>query len=343
MHIPDGFLSPQTWGTLGLGMIPVWIASAIKTARNLKIKQVPLLSLGAAFTFVIMMFNIPLPNGTTLHPAGAALVAVILGPWAAVIGVTIALVIQALFFGDGGLMAIGANSFNMAFVMPFVAYYVYRMISGSSAVTSSRRWIAAAVAAYISVNVSALLTAVELGIQPMLYHTADGRALFFPYALSQTVPAITIAHLLFGGIVEAVVTAMVVIYFQKVNQPMLELYPHKSEKVHVQSGLNLKKVWAAIGGLILLSPLGVLATGSVWGEWSTEEFQNMLGYVPEGISKAPGSKLNFFPDYSVPGWAANFTGTAAGYILSAVVGLLLIFTAIYIFNRFQTKGDRVNG
>jgi len=342
MHIPDGFLSPQTWGTLGLGMIPVWVASAVKTAKSLKIKQVPLLSLGAAFAFVIMMFNIPLPNGTTLHPVGGALVAIILGPWAAVIGITIALVIQALFFGDGGLLALGANCFNMAFVMPFTAYYVYRLISGRSGITSPRRWIGAALGGYISLNMAALLTAVELGIQPLLAHTADGRALYFPYSLAQTVPAISIAHILVGGVVEGIVTGMVVLYFQKANQPMLSLYPPGSRpgEAGPLGGLSLKKVWVAIAALIILSPLGALATGTAWGEWSAEELSKMVGYVPEGIAKARGSMLNVIPDYAIPGWDKTLFQSATGYIVSAVAGLALIFIVVFLFNKFQVKGER---
>lgn len=347
MHIPDNFLSPQTVGTLGIGMIPIWIASAKKTAKTLKVKQVPLLALGAAFAFVIMMFNIPLPNGTTLHPVGGALIAIILGPWAATIGITIALVIQALFFGDGGLTAIGANGFNMAFVMPFAAYYIYKLISGRSAITSSRRWIAAAVAAYISVNLAALLTAIELGIQPLLFHAADGRALYFPYTLAQAVPAITIGHLLVGGPVEAVMTAMVVRYFQRANQPMLSLYPPGSsltEELLTKGKASLKKLWAAIIALVILTPLGLLASGTAWGEWSGNEIKNMIGYMPKGLAKsAPGPRLNLFSGYGITGWSKNFFQSATGYIISAIVALVVIFLLVYLFNKFQSKGEETHG
>ena len=341
MHIPDGFLSPQTMGGLGLGMIPVWIASAAKTAKNLKIKQVPLLSMGAAFAFVIMMFNIPLPNGTTVHPAGTALIAIVLGPWAATIGVTIALVIQALFFGDGGFWALGANSFNQAFAMSFVAYYLYRLISGRSEITSARRWIAAAIAAFVSLNVSALLTAVELGIQPLLFHTADGKALYFPYTLSQTIPPMLMAHLTIGGAVEALIAAAVVRYFQKANQPLLTLY--SSSKAVPQAKLSLRKVWIVILILVILSPLGVLATGAPWGEFSPEELKEIIGYIPEGMAKVSAPDLNILPDYGLPGWENTILQTSTGYILSAIAGLALIFLAVYLFSKFQSKGEKSSG
>ena len=90
--------------------------------KVVKTRYVPLLALGAAYCFLVMMFNVPIPDGTTAHAVGAVLVAVLLGPWAAVIAVSVALAIQALFFGDGGVLAFGANCFNMAIVMPFVGY-----------------------------------------------------------------------------------------------------------------------------------------------------------------------------------------------------------------------------
>jgi len=71
-----------------------------------------------------MMFNVPIPGGTTGHAVGGVLAAILLGPWGACIVITVALVIQALLFGDGGITAIGANCFNMAFVLPFAGYYI---------------------------------------------------------------------------------------------------------------------------------------------------------------------------------------------------------------------------
>lgn len=344
MHIPDGFMSPSTMGVLGLGMIPVWLAAAMKTARSLKIKQVPLLSLGAAFSFVIMMFNIPLPNGTTLHPVGTALMAIILGPWAATIGITIALVIQALFFGDGGITAIGANSFNIAFAMSFISYYTYKLISGRSAPTSFRRLAAGAAAGFAGINAAAFLTAFELGIQPLLFHAADGKALYFPYTLSQTIPPISIAHILVGGPVEGIITALVIAYFQKANLPMLALYPPRpkvlSEPVQQSAG-GWKKYWLALGALVVLSPLGILASGAPWGDWSPEEIEKMIGYLPRGIAKATEFKFKLFPDYAISGWNNTFFQSATGYIISAVAGLLLIFLAVYLFSKFQAKGEKM--
>ena len=79
-----------------------------------------------------MMFNVPLPGGTTGHAVCGTLVAILFGPWAATIAVSIALAIQAVFFGDGGILAFGANCFNMAFVLPLLGYTVYKLIAGKN-------------------------------------------------------------------------------------------------------------------------------------------------------------------------------------------------------------------
>src|SRR3990170_2080530 len=107
MHIPEGYLSPKTCGILYAAMAPIWYLAARKVQKTLHAKQIPLLALSAAFTFVIMMFNIPIPGGSTGHMVGGVIVACVLGPWAAVISISTALVIQALLFGDGGITPVG--------------------------------------------------------------------------------------------------------------------------------------------------------------------------------------------------------------------------------------------
>jgi cobalt/nickel transport system permease protein len=221
MHIPDGYLGPATYATMYAVTVPFWAAASWKLNRTLKAKQAPFLAIGAAFSFVIMMFNVPIPGGTTGHAVGAVLVAVLLGPWAACIAVSIALIVQALLFGDGGFTCIGANCLNMAVIMPFVGYGAYRLISARSAITSPRRWIGAAVGGYIGLNMAALATAIEFGIQPALSHDAAGRALYAPYPLAVAVPVMALEHLLLFGIVEAVVTGLVVAYLQRADVSLL--------------------------------------------------------------------------------------------------------------------------
>ena len=221
MHIPDGYLGPATSGVMYAVMLPVWAAASTIAKKSLKARRVPLLAMGAAFSFVIMMFNIPIPGGTTGHAVGAVLVAILLGPWAGCIAVTVALVVQALLFGDGGITAIGANCFNMAFIQVFTGYYLYKLISGTSPVTSARRVIAAGIAGYIALNIAALSAGILFGIQPLLHKTAAGQSLYCPYGLNVAIPAMLGEHILVFGWVEALITALVVKYLQKEDPSLL--------------------------------------------------------------------------------------------------------------------------
>ncbi|MFH0855826.1 MAG: cobalt transporter CbiM [Candidatus Omnitrophota bacterium] len=222
MHIPDGYLGPATCGISYAVILPIWAIASKIVKKTLKARQAPVLAIGAAFSFVIMMFNVPIPGGSTGHAVGGVLVAILLGPWAACIAITVALVVQALLFGDGGITALGANCFNMAFVLPFVGYYVYRAISYNAPIGSNRRVIAAGIAGYIGINAAALLAGAEFGLQPLLYHTAAGQALYCPYGFNIAVPAMAGEHLLIFGWVEAVVTALVVKYLQKQSPELIE-------------------------------------------------------------------------------------------------------------------------
>lgn len=211
MHIPDGYLSPQTYGPLFGVAALTWCRASAVLQRTLHARQVPLLAFTAGFTFVIMLFNVPIPGGSTGHATGAVLVAVLLGPWAAVLAVSVALALQAFLFGDGGITTLGATCVNVAFVLPMVGYGVFRLIAGEAA-TGRRRWLGAGVGGYVGLNVAALLVAVELGLQPLIASDPEGRALYAPFPLHLTLPALALPHLLFFGPVEAVVTALVVRY-----------------------------------------------------------------------------------------------------------------------------------
>lgn len=221
MHIPDGYLGPVTSGVMYAVMLPIWAAASRIVKKTLKDRQVPMLAIGAAFSFVIMMINIPIPGGTTGHAVGAVLLAILLRPWAACIAVTVALVVQALLFGDGGITAIGANCFNMAFIEVFAGYYIYKLISGAAPLTSGRRIIAGGIAGYIALNIAALSTAIMFGIQPLLHKTVSGQFLYCPYGLNIAIPMMMGEHLLIFGWVEAIVTALVIKYLQKQDPSLL--------------------------------------------------------------------------------------------------------------------------
>src|SRR5579884_4519146 len=139
MHIPDGYLSPSTCAVLYGAAAPFWYAAFRRTARALETRMVPLLSVFSALSFIVMMFNLPLPGGTTGHAVGVAMAAIVLGPWGAILSLSMALVIQALLFGDGGITAIGANCFNMAIAGALVAWAVYRLACRGAPIGSTRR------------------------------------------------------------------------------------------------------------------------------------------------------------------------------------------------------------
>src|SRR5436309_6173071 len=266
MHIPDGYLSPQTCGALGAAMVPVWATAGRRVRKVVRQRYVPLVAIGAAYSFLVMMFNVPIPDGTTAHAVGGVLIAVLLGPWAAVIAVSIALIIQALFFGDGGVLAYGANVFNMAIVMPFVGYQAYRLLAHRNhPLTSPRRPLAAAIGGYVGLNAAALCTAVEFGLQPALFHSADGTPLYAPFPLHQTIPVMAFAHLTVAGLVEAVLTAGVIRYLQKANQPILlinrETAPTTGPAQTAPQKLGRRWGLVGLGVMAVLTPLGLIAPG----------------------------------------------------------------------------------
>lgn len=212
MHIPDGYLSPQTYIPLFGVFVSVAAIAVRKVKKEVTVRHIPYLGMAAAFSFIIMMFNLPIPGGTTGHAVGAAVIAILFGPWAATVAVSVALIIQAFVFGDGGITAIGANCFNMAVFMPFTAYVIFRSISNKTA-NKARISAAAFSSGYLSLVLTSILTAVEFGIQPIIASSPDGKALYCPYDLSIAIPAMAIEHLLLFGIVEGIITSIIVNYF----------------------------------------------------------------------------------------------------------------------------------
>jgi cobalt/nickel transport system permease protein len=229
MHIPDGYLSPQTYIPL-FGVFVSAAAIAVKKVKNeVYARNIPYLGMAAAFSFIIMMFNLPIPGGTTGHAVGSAVIAIIFGPWAALLAVSVAIIIQALIFGDGGITAIGANCFNMAVFMPFTAYYIFKLFSKNNA-RKSRMSFASFIAGYLSLVLAAILTAVEFGIQPLIASAPDGKALYCPYDLSIAVPAMAIEHMLLFGIVEGIITAIIVNYFLKTEPTLIYAFRNRDKK-----------------------------------------------------------------------------------------------------------------
>lgn len=337
MHIPDGYLSPQTFLPLYGVMVPVWTAAARKVRRTLRTRHVPLLALGAAFSFVIMMFNIPAPGGTSGHAVGAAIVAILLGPWAACVAVSLALVIQALLFGDGGITTLAANAFTMAVVMPFVGYYSYRLVAGNSPAGSPRRVVAGFVAGYLALNAAALYTAIMFGIQPLIASAPDGRPLYAPYPLSVTVPAMALQHLLLFGLVEGMATALIIRHLQGADPALLSLSGGGGE---ISAG-TVQRFRFGLSVLALISPLGVVlpllgGAKSGWGEWGAAELARLAGFVPEGMKRLGEMWRAPLPDYSFAGPGEGVVTACLTYLLSAALGIALLLFCARACGRFLT-------
>jgi cobalt/nickel transport system permease protein len=340
MHIPDGYLSPATCAVMYAGSAPFWYVALRRVKRSLHTRLVPLVSLFAAFSFVVMMFNLPLPGGTTGHAVGVGLATVVLGPWASMLAISIALMIQAFFFGDGGITAIGANCFNMAIVGSLAAYGIYRVLAGRASISSPRRVIAAGLAGYGAINLSALCAAIEFGIQPMLYRDPTGAPLYCPYPLSISVPAMMIGHLTIAGLAELVVSAGVVAFLQRSDPSLLKATAGAVDAVEELRPRHsaLRPLWVALGVLMTLTPLGILAAGAAWGEWVASDFAN-----PALRREIASASLRQAPPVRAPAgleklsslWTAPFAryapplvrSAAFGYLLSAMFGTGLVVLA----------------
>ena len=339
MHIPENYLSPSTCGVMGLVMIPVWVTAIKKVKEEMPREKLPFLGIAAALSFLSMMFNVPLVGGTTGHAVGGTLIALLFGPNAACIAVSVALLLQAVIFGDGGVLAFGANCFNMAFVLPYVGWFVYKLLRGKEDQSSKARpYIAAAIGAYVGLNAAALCCAVEFGLQPMLFKDAAGNALYCPYDLSIAIPAMMIPHLAVAGLVEAAFTVAVYVLVRKTApdlryERMLGDVPDTGKKSRVP-------IFALIAVLIAACPLGLLATGTAWGEWGADEIAEIvtngkaLGYTPAGLEKGWSLEV-LMPDYALEGM-----NEVLAYILSAVIGvalLIILFKLLSLVMRGRRK------
>lgn len=206
MHIPDGYLSPQTVVVTYLAALPLWVYGFKKLKERLNEETLPLIGVLSALSFIVMMFNIPIPGGTSGHAVGAVLISLLFGPWVGFISVSIVLLIQALVFGDGGITSFAANALSMAFVGSFVGYYLFILLK--------RYKFASFLAGWAGIVSSSVLLSFILGIQP-LFWTEVGKPLYFPFDLQTTFTALVGAHMLFFGVVEGVFTLLVYNYMAR--------------------------------------------------------------------------------------------------------------------------------
>ena len=306
MHIPDGYLAPAVSLALAVPTIPVWAIATQRVKKVLNNRTVPLLAIFSALSFTIMMFNIPVPGGTTAHGVGGTLIAVVLGPWAAAVAVSTALILQALFFGDGGILAIFANCLNMGIILPFVGYATYRVLAAGSPVLSTRRAVAAGIGAYAGITVSALAVGIELGIEPALF-SHNGHALYSPYGLSEAIPAMLAAHVFGASIVEGLLTGLGVSYLQR----------HHPEYLTSLRGIFAPD--AAIDGTAAGRPLWQVVAAAAAGSAA------VLAIV--GLVEGGGNPDRMFgADWSRVDWPS----VATMLLVTAVIGLVLVPAAYLV-------------
>lgn len=310
MHIPDGYLSPTFSLGTGIVTVPSWVIGARKLNKVLNQHTVPLLSIFSAFAFTLMLFNVPVPGGTTAHAVGGTLIAVVLGPWAAVIGISTALIIQALFFGDGGVLALFTNCLNLAIILPFVGYVTYKLLAGHAPLLSTRRVWAAAIGAYLGLTTAALAVGIELGLQPLLFHNAHGQPLYSPYPLSVAVPAMLLAHVFGASLVEALITALVFAYLQKSHPEYLTSLRAVVAGPTVPEGQAVKRpLWQ----LFALGVVGVVVV-----------------YVIIGLIAGHGTPAHLFgADWSQVSWP----DVGSMLLVTAIIAVVLIPLALLLLPR----------
>jgi cobalt/nickel transport system permease protein len=207
VHIPDGFLDVKTWTTLGAASV-AGVGLALRQIRrdeDYSVK-VPMIGMISAFIFASQMINFPIAGATSGHLGGAALATILFGPWVSMLVMSTVLIIQCLFFQDGGITALGANIFNMGVIGSFTAYGIYMLVK-----SSSWKWVRMAgtfLAAWLAVEISAAAVAVELALSGTAPLSAAMKAMLSWHALI--------------GIGEGIITVAVVAFFaERMKSPAL--------------------------------------------------------------------------------------------------------------------------
>jgi len=224
MHIPDGFIDIQTSAVFG-GLAAAGVAVALKGARNqLDEKSAPLAGLTAVFIFAVQMLNFPVAAGTSGHLLGGALAAVLVGPWAATLALTVVLLMQGFLFADGGLTAIGLNVFNMGIIGVWVGYTVFLLIRKMLPKNKSSISIAAAIAGAMSVPAAAIGFTVQYAL---------GATATFP--VSTVLSAMVGTHVLIG-IGEAIITGLTVSAVLASRSDLVFGWKNVAPKLEIRNG-----------------------------------------------------------------------------------------------------------
>jgi cobalt/nickel transport system permease protein len=303
VHIPDGFLDLNTalaTGAIATAALGIALADVRRTVPP---RRIPLIGLAAAFVFAGQMLNFPVAGGTSGHLIGAVLVAVLLGPSAAVLVMSAVLILQCLMFADGGVTALGANVFNMAVVAPAVGYVVYRLLARTAGDGLRGRLFAAAFAAWASTVAAAVACAGELALSGTV-------------AWKVALPAMAGVHLLIG-LGEAVITTLVVAAIARARPELLVLGNGSDARVRY-GVLAAQGVLVSLGLALFVAPF---ACG--WPD-GLERVAGRLGFG----NRAPTVPLlaSPLPDYRIPGVGSAGLST----VVAGVAGTLIAFAVAWL-------------
>lgn len=316
MHIPDGFLDGRTVAVSAAMSVTALGVALNHAKQSLPPRRIPLLGLTASFIFAAQMLNFPVAGGTSGHLIGAVLAAILLGPSSAVIAVTAVLIVQALLFADGGVLALGANVFNMAVAGSVGGYALYRLIR-RLAPGDRGRLVAAGFSAWCATVFMSLLCAGELawsGTSPW----------------SITFPAMANVHMIIG-LGEGAITMLAVTAIARIRPDLLEEENGStiSEKSYVPF-----LVYGAIllfGLVFFVSPFA-----SPWPD-GLERVASSLGFADKALT--PPVLHAPIADYQIPGLGSTTVATGVAGAAGAVVVFGLSFLLAHILVRNRRQGD----
>ena len=226
MHIPDGFLNPTVWGTMDAVALPAVVFLAKRAQKTFNHHKIPLMGVMGAFVFAAQMINFPVGNGTSGHLVGGALLSFTLGPAAAAIVMTAILATQALVFQDGGILALGANVFNMAIAGVLAGYLPYLLFRGNK--------IGVFTGGMLSVLTSAVLALVEI--------------LLSGVPMPSGILLVSLALFVVSGVIEGAITLVVVQSLERINRGFLR----------PTSALPVRGAMVLAGSAVFLAVIGIL-------------------------------------------------------------------------------------
>ena len=304
MHMADALISPAVGGTMWAASAGLAAYSARKVRLEAQDGKAPLMGVLGAFVFAAQMVNFAIPmTGSSGHLAGGMLLAILLGPHAAFLAMFSILSVQALFFADGGLLALGCNAFNLGFWPCFVAIpFVFRPIAGAS--PGRGRLLAAAILAGAC---SLQLGAFGVVLQTLVSGRSD-----IPFgAFALLMQPIHLAI----GVVEGVVTAALMSFVRQARPEILDFAPPAAPAGSSRRPLILAIAAAA---LVIASAVSWLASARPDGlEWSLEKATR------KGTLAAPADARKPWPAVDAGTSLAGVVGAASALVVSGLVGWAL--------------------